>query len=155
MLLTKLKACYLQRHHKNWYSHHFCFLNSIELTAGKKHFCDCKCRFKQPIHRSFFTFYTFWLTAQKDFQFHSRWTTSVFICFPQISNNPSSWQGQCCKENIEQNVKTCARDSGLLIHLKKCWKAIWLHSLRRLKNIHVQFLFVKYAGIVIMQICTF
>lgn len=39
MLLTKLKVCYLQRHHKNCYSHLSCSLNSSQLTAGKIILC--------------------------------------------------------------------------------------------------------------------
>lgn len=39
VLLTKLKVCYLQRDHKNCYSHLFYSLNSSELTAEEIILC--------------------------------------------------------------------------------------------------------------------
>lgn len=128
MLLTKLKACYLQRHHKNWYLHLFYFQNSTKLTAEKE-FCVCKCLFKQPILHPFSLFIPFGLQHRRIFRFIGGELLQHSFSFHKISNNPT-WQGRCCKENIEENVKTCARLSGLLIRSKKRWKAVWLNSLR-------------------------
>lgn len=78
-------------------------------------------------------FIPFGLQCRKIFSFIWGELLQHSFAFHRIPNNPPSWQWHCCKGKIEENVETCARDSGLFIHLKKCWKTPWLKSLRRLR----------------------
>lgn len=111
----------------------FLFSKFHRIDSRKNNSVSANVCLSNPYIHPFSLFIPFGLQHRKIFRFIWGELLQHSFAFHKISNNPASWQERCCKENIEENVKTCARVSGLLIQSKKCWKATWLNSLRRLR----------------------
>lgn len=111
----------------------FLFAKFHRIDSRENHSVSANVCLSNPCIHPFSLFILFGFQHRKIFGFIWGELLQHLFALHEISNNPTSWQGRCCKENIEENVKSCARVPGLHIQSKKCWKAVWLNSLRRLR----------------------